>query len=313
MSTSKVYLVQPSLSVVIASFNSGPQVLDCLSCLRNQTLQDIQVVVVDSSEDDTASLVETNFPEVTLVRVPHRVYPGEARNLGMKSARGQKIAFLDSDCRVENRWAEQVAGALERYCVLGTGTVNKPTTNLMNEVVYLCEFSRWSPRMPEGWIGDLPAYSMAMRRELFERYGPFLKDVFSSDTAFCWKIGLKGVRIRFLPSIVVEHRCRDRFFSYLLKRLRRGRDLARVRVETFRPGRVRVLGYLFGSPLVAPLLMMRLAIRVHRWRICPLEFWQGLGVSAAAMVAWSLGEACGYLEQLLEGTGSINRSGSQKV
>src|ERR1051325_3213870 len=88
----------PHLSVVIASYNSRRTIARCLESLEAQTYGDFEIVVVDSSSDGAARAVEERFPDVRLVTFPTRKFPGDARNAGVRAARGEIIAFIDADC-----------------------------------------------------------------------------------------------------------------------------------------------------------------------------------------------------------------------
>ena len=79
-----------------------------------------EVVVVDSSRDGTAKQIAATFPEVTLVTSTSRLYPGDARNLGVERARTEILAFIDTDCIVDARWIEEIAAA-HRTDVLAAG------------------------------------------------------------------------------------------------------------------------------------------------------------------------------------------------
>src|SRR5687767_2768088 len=82
------------LSVVIASYGAASTIERCLRSLEQQTTGDaFEVIVVDSSTDDTARLVERGFPRVRLIRRAVRCFPGDARNIGVSSARGGVLAF----------------------------------------------------------------------------------------------------------------------------------------------------------------------------------------------------------------------------
>ncbi len=74
----------PQLSIIIASYNAEKTIESCLESLENQaTDKDFEVIVVDSSPDGTAKLIEEKFPDVNLYRFSERKFPGDARNFGI--------------------------------------------------------------------------------------------------------------------------------------------------------------------------------------------------------------------------------------
>lgn len=89
----------PKVSVIIPTFNRAGTLERALKSILRQTFQDFEIIVVDDhSRDNTGDLVrEINDPRIFYIC--HDVNKGGAvaRNTGIKQARGEYIAFLDSD------------------------------------------------------------------------------------------------------------------------------------------------------------------------------------------------------------------------
>jgi glycosyltransferase involved in cell wall biosynthesis len=86
----------PAVSVIIPTYNRRDLVQKALQSVFAQTYRDFEIVVVDDgSTDDTRAVVEG----IALVRYLFQKNggPASARNLGIRQAQGQLIAFLDSD------------------------------------------------------------------------------------------------------------------------------------------------------------------------------------------------------------------------
>lgn len=90
----------PLISVVIPTYNRGAVLLEAIKSVLNQTYKNIEVVVIsDASTDNTIELVK-NIKDERLVF--HQLdknlrYPGRVRNVGIKLAKGEFIAFCDDD------------------------------------------------------------------------------------------------------------------------------------------------------------------------------------------------------------------------
>ena len=88
---------EPSISVVIPTYNRKSRLERALNSVLNQILQPIEIIVVDDgSEDGTAELVMEKYPSVKIIRQNNRGVSA-ARNHGIRCSRGDWIAFLDSD------------------------------------------------------------------------------------------------------------------------------------------------------------------------------------------------------------------------
>lgn len=88
----------PLISVIIPTYNRRGLILRAVDSALSQTEKDIEVIIVDDgSTDGTAELFrEGQDPRVHYLPMPHRGACA-ARNAGLEAARGQYIAFLDSD------------------------------------------------------------------------------------------------------------------------------------------------------------------------------------------------------------------------
>jgi len=85
------------VSVIVPTYNRRETIRAAIASVQRQTFQDWELIVVDDgSTDDTASLIEGSDPRLVLIRQKNQGVNG-ARNAAMVRARGQYIAFLDSD------------------------------------------------------------------------------------------------------------------------------------------------------------------------------------------------------------------------
>ena len=85
---------RPVLSAVVFAYRNEDTILRAVSSLVQQDFEEpFEVIVATSGGDRTAELARQNFPGVRVVESPVRMMPGGARNLGMKLACGEIIAF----------------------------------------------------------------------------------------------------------------------------------------------------------------------------------------------------------------------------
>ncbi|MEY4765089.1 MAG: hypothetical protein RI907_1762 [Pseudomonadota bacterium] len=85
------------VSVIVPCHNARRYIEAALASATSQTHPNLQIIVIDDgSTDDTAAIVRERFPQVTLMSQPNGGV-SSARNLGLKLAEGEFIAFLDAD------------------------------------------------------------------------------------------------------------------------------------------------------------------------------------------------------------------------
>ncbi|MES4792759.1 MAG: hypothetical protein C4321_06995 [Chloroflexota bacterium] len=95
----------PKVSVIIASYNSAATIGRCLEALVAQEVEEeYEIIVVDSSPDESVERVVCRFRGVQIHRCRQRRFVGDARNIGAAIARGGVFAFTDADCVVDRAW-----------------------------------------------------------------------------------------------------------------------------------------------------------------------------------------------------------------
>ncbi len=108
------------VSVIVPMYNVRDYVGQCLASLAAQTLADMEVILVnDGSTDDTPEIAASfceRYPD--RFRLVNKANGGlsDARNYGMRFAKGEYIAFLDSDDFVEPELYEKLAGLMDEGC-----------------------------------------------------------------------------------------------------------------------------------------------------------------------------------------------------
>lgn len=93
------------ISVVVPTRDRPQALARCLSALRRQTATELELVVVDDSDDGRAVA-----PGARMLRTGGRG-PAAARNAGARAARGDVVCFTDDDCAPGPDWAQRLAGA----------------------------------------------------------------------------------------------------------------------------------------------------------------------------------------------------------
>lgn len=90
----------PSVSVIVPIYNVEIYLKRCVDSILSQTLRDIEVILVDDgSPDNCGTICDDYAKKDTRVHVLHKENGGisDARNLGLKYAKGEYVCFIDSD------------------------------------------------------------------------------------------------------------------------------------------------------------------------------------------------------------------------
>ncbi|MFP4082795.1 MAG: glycosyltransferase family 2 protein [Candidatus Aminicenantes bacterium] len=292
------------ISIIIPCYHSQSFIARCLRSLFSQsTEEDFEILVVNSSQDETGEIVKKNFPGVRFFQLEKRVYAGKARNIGIQKAKGDLVAFIDADCAASSDWlSRMIFWHGKGFRVVGGSIVNESQENIFSRAEYPLEILEFSPHNPAGETPFVSAANSSFSKEIFQKYGLFPDIRAGEDLVLCHKIGETGEKILFDPGIRVFHRNEIDFKIYLQKQVMHGRYSFKTRQMEKLSGSTLNNPVVF--PFLFPLLPLIRAVRVIyrsvylRNRLIydiliffPLFF---LGC-----VMWSLGYTKGYTQHAL--------------
>src|SRR5215470_7379907 len=108
--------MNPKVSVVIPTYNRAAKVQKGIRSALAQTFSDLEVIVVDDgSADDTGKVLAEAFGDRIRYCYQSNQGASAARNKGITEARGEWIAFLDSDDEWEHDKLEWQFQALQQF------------------------------------------------------------------------------------------------------------------------------------------------------------------------------------------------------
>jgi glycosyltransferase involved in cell wall biosynthesis len=94
------------MSVIIPTLNEGKYLRKTLECLRKQTFDDFEIIVVDGdSKDNTRDVARKYVDKVFHLK---KIGVPLARNYGAKKARGKILVHTDADCVIPQDWLEKI-------------------------------------------------------------------------------------------------------------------------------------------------------------------------------------------------------------
>jgi len=228
----------PSISVVICAYNAGATLDECLRHTCALEYPDLEIIVVDDGSSDDTAQIARSYDRVRLESIAHGGL-SVARKHGYTVARGDVVAYLDSDAYPDREWAYYLALGFDGPDVAGVGGPNVPPTT---DVTGAHQVAR-APGGPlhvllsDDRAEHIPGCNMAFWRERLVEVGGFdpVYTAAGDDVDLCWRVLDRGWEISFHPAALVWHHRRPGLRAYL--RQQRGYGRSEALVEARHPDR----------------------------------------------------------------------------
>ena len=104
------------VSIIAVNYNGKDYLEDFCNSILNTNMDDFtcEIIIVDnSSKDDSVNFLETNYPKIKVIENKIKNY-AKAINHGIKNAKGQYIAILNSNTVVENNWLKGLMDIIDQ-------------------------------------------------------------------------------------------------------------------------------------------------------------------------------------------------------
>jgi CDP-glycerol glycerophosphotransferase (TagB/SpsB family)/glycosyltransferase involved in cell wall biosynthesis len=170
----------PRVSVVVPVYNVAAYLEACLESLAQQTMTDLEIIMVDDGSTDESPVIAERFvardERFRLVRQTNAGL-GAARNRGIDQSTGEFLAFVDSDDVLPRRAYEALLGALDRTSSdFATGNIRRLTSLGTTRATFLANaFARERlethiTRLPS-LTADRLACNKLFRRSFWDQHG----------------------------------------------------------------------------------------------------------------------------------------------
>ena len=208
----------PFVSVIVPHYNDLEALAVCIASLKCQTwpADQMEVIVADNNSSCGLAAVAAVAVGCNVVHAPIQG-AGPARNAGAAVARGEILAFIDSDCDACPDWIAHGVHALAAYDFAGGSVANvprspaRPTPIEAWEMVFGFDFDRYINK--EGYTGS---GNMWVWRRVFDAVGGFRTGV-SEDMDWSFRATARGFRLGYEPNAAVTHLCRENWTDLLIR------------------------------------------------------------------------------------------------
>jgi O-antigen biosynthesis protein len=249
----------PKISVVVCAYNAAQTLEGCLNSLEKLQYPDYEVIVVNDGSTDATPSIAQRYPFRYISTANQGI--SAARNEGLKVARGEIVAYIDSDADADPHWLHYLAATYAKFEVDGVGGPNvvPPDDNWVAKCVYRSPGGPTQVMFNDQYAEHIPGCNMSFRKEALEQIGGF-DPIFrkaADDVDICWRLLEKGHQIGFSPSAVVWHHRRPSVRAYWRQQV--GYGFSESLLEKKTPNKFNPWGHaLWAGRIYAPYPFFRL-------------------------------------------------------
>jgi hypothetical protein len=274
----------------------GGRLSECLESLRLQVNPDETEVIVAGSRDGAASVVES-FKWARFVENIRTPTIPRLLGSGIAAAAGEIIVITDSSCVVAEDWIGSIVRAYQSQLQRQSETIIGGAVEIDGEpraaewAAFFCEYAQFMLPLSAGQTNEIPGNNLAFRREALEQASRYVHPEFWKSY-WSGELQKRGAQILAAPEMVVRQEKHYDARAFLVRRFNHGRCFAGMRLTSSSI----FLRFLYGAgSLVLPfILMARVITTVLTKRRYLRQFCLSFHFVMLAVLAWSLGELCGY-------------------
>ena len=206
----------PRVTVIVAARNAAATIEKCLAALGVQGGVDFEVIVADDGSGDDTRAMAASFDGVRVLELDWGG-PARARNVGVRAARGEIVAFTDADCVPHPDWLRELVRCFDDPDVAGAGgdqvspedetPFGRRVQEFFKAIGFMTDYIR-SGASPGGIRETThnPSCNSAYRKAVFEEVGGFSEDQFpGEDVELDLKLRRLGHKLVYNPAAVVGH------------------------------------------------------------------------------------------------------------
>lgn len=216
----------PFVSVIIPVYNRPRDIAACLDSLLNLDYpkDKLEIIVVDDASTDETPDVMLPY-SIEMIKNQNNRQAPYCRNLGADRARGDILAFLDSDCLADRTWLRELVPAFKDPEIAAVGGIvesyyDERPLDRYEQVRSSLKMGLWPRRSASNDpFFYVPSCNLLVRRDVFQKTGGFNESlVVGEDVDLCWRLREKGMQIDYLPSGRVFHKHRNRVTAFCRRR-----------------------------------------------------------------------------------------------
>lgn len=256
------------ISVIIPSYNSGQTLTECLDAIFSNKFENFEVIIVSDKSTDNSIDIAKNY-NCKIIELKENKGPAFARNTGAKSASGDILLFLDSDCIVKNDALiniDEIFKNKKANVVQGVYShkPNYKSINTQYQQSFYCYYT-WQENLD--YTDSLTSMYFALKKETFiesEGFNINIKYATAEDEEFGYSLINRGYKISILKKLSVEHKVNYTLLQFIKRNFKAYIDTVRMHLRnksyTTKAKQKNYSNTLMGIPILGLIIMTLLII-----------------------------------------------------
>lgn len=211
------------VSVIVTTHNTEKYLLKCIDSIINQTLSDIEIIIVDDVSTDStpkiAARLAAQHTNIMFLPLPSSLGPGGARNRALQKATGEYISFIDSDDWVDLNYLEVMYNkAKQLNADIATCSLLREYDYDSSTPIYKCKYDqdyvfsgeiafRIMTNEYNYGLKFLPSALNKIYRKTFlmDNLLTFPEHIFFEDQPFSYSCTLAANKVVCVPYVIYHH------------------------------------------------------------------------------------------------------------
>ncbi len=232
-------MVSKKVSIIVPTYTRASDIQKAVESLLGIDYPNYEIIVVDdASKDNTVEILKKFGNKIRLIERKKNGGPAAARNDGIHAAKGEFIAFTDSDCTVSRNWIKTLVkflGSLQDDVAGVCGTIYPPkNANFLMKLIYFMPQMDGNTTAAERknkpfQVNNISCNNALWRAGTIKKMGSFDESFFKNfravpeDSELCYRTLRSGYKFYMYPGAETYHHFRPTLREFLKQSYRAGR------------------------------------------------------------------------------------------
>ena len=191
---------QYKISVIIPTYNRKDTLIRAIESIYKQSYLANEIIVVDDHSSFSVKKLLKDYDKVKVIRNKENIGAAQSRNIGFNKAKGDYVAFLDSDDYWDIYKLEKQISIIHKYPETGIIYCDQFVVDLNNNILktdnHLIDKNIWNYLL-NGWTAPNTS-TLLIRNDIFKNLGGFDYDLKSCQEHDLWmNIAFKNEKVKF--------------------------------------------------------------------------------------------------------------------